>query len=62
VAEINADVNDVLQVLSGKVADLSRENAVLLAQLSSAKKIIEDLEKRATPAAETVVVDSGKHK
>ncbi len=60
-AEINADVNDVLQSLSQRLAGAYRENAVLLAQLSTAKKMIDEFEATASEP-EVIKVDSGKSK
>jgi hypothetical protein len=42
-AEINADANDVIAVLSERVANEARENAILLARLNEASKQIDTL-------------------
>lgn len=49
-AEINADIDDVINALTSENARLGRENAILLARLKSANAMIDGLQAAAVPA------------
>lgn len=49
-AEINAEVNDILDGLASRIATMEKENAILVARLKNAADQIDELSKPAAPA------------